>query len=194
MAGGPPFVFLPFTVNAGALPFPGFGKGGRSGCFGVIAFPCCPMRLDLYCAGVSGEVMTEAGPWPVLWLYHQAPADWVAVHVLEFLDGLVVVPHVEVIVAALRESYISRPFELSRDLLFQHLEGYLELKLARFADQQVNVFGHDDITSDNKAVAPPHLFQFSFKEIVPGARFEQRLSSITTEGKKVKITRMLIAD
>ena len=87
MAGGPPFVFLQVTTDLGALPFPGFGKGGRRGCFVVFSSPCCPIRLDLGRAVFSGEVMAEAGPRPVLRSCYQASADWVAVHVLEFLDG-----------------------------------------------------------------------------------------------------------
>jgi hypothetical protein len=71
----------------------------------------------------NGGSWTEYATGPVLRSCYQAPADWVAVHVLEFLDGFAVVPHVEVILAALPESCISRALEFSRHLLFQNLQG-----------------------------------------------------------------------
>jgi len=152
------------------------------------------MRFDLHRSPLSGEVMAEAGPWPILRPYDQASADWVAVHILELLDRFVVVSNIEVIVAALPESDVSRPFEFSRHLLFQHLQDDEESEIARFAAPKMHVLGHDSISGDNEAVALPHFLQLSFKDAAPGSRFEKRQSSITTEGYKVEVSRMLIAD
>jgi hypothetical protein len=115
------------------------------------------MRLDLDRAVFSGEVMAEVGPRPVLRSCHQASADWIAMHVLEFFDGLIVVPHVEALVTTLPEPSISRHLEFSRHLLFQNLQDGGGWEIASFADQQRNMLGHDNISGDNESVALPHL-------------------------------------
>jgi hypothetical protein len=138
--------------------------------------------------------MAEAGPWPVLGSGDKPAPHWVALHVLEFLDGLVVVPNVEVIIAALPEPSISRHLEFSRHLLFLNLQDDGELEIARFADQQRNMLWHDDISGDNEAVALPHLLQLLLEDAVSGPFSEQGLSLVTTECYKVEIARVLIAD
>jgi len=79
-------------------------------------------------------------------------------------------------------------------LLFQLLQDYRKWGCARFAYQQMHMFGHDDISSDDEAVAMPHLFQFLLEYAVAGSRFEQRLSAITTEGDEVEVAGVVIAD
>jgi hypothetical protein len=138
--------------------------------------------------------MAEAGPTPVLRSCYQTPADWVAVHVLEFLDRFVVVPHVEVIIAALPESCVFGALKFPGYLLFQNLQDRGKLKIARFAYQKMDMFGHDDISGDNEAVALPHLLQFLLEGAVSGPFSEQGLSLVTTEGRKVEVARVLIAD
>lgn len=113
-AGGPPFAFLQVTTHLGALPFPDVGKGRRSGSRRVFASPGCPVRLDLDGADVSGEVVTKAGPEPVFRFRDQSASHRIAVYVFELLDGLLVVPHIEIEVTTLPESYVSRPLEPSR--------------------------------------------------------------------------------
>jgi hypothetical protein len=36
----------------------------------------------------------------------------------------------------------------------------------------MNVFGHDDVSGDNEAVALPHLLEFLLKDVVSGSRVE----------------------
>jgi hypothetical protein len=105
---------------------------------------------------------------------------------LSFSTVFVVVPHIEVVVTALPESNLSRPLEFSPHLLLQNLQDGAELKSARFADQQMHVFGHDDVAGDDEAVALPHPLQFLLKDAVSVPRFEQGLSSIATEVTKWK--------
>jgi hypothetical protein len=55
----------------------------------------------------------------------------------------------------------------------------------RFADQQVNVLGHDHVPGHHEMVSPAHLFQHSEKKIAPARRAQQRLPPITTAGDEV---------
>jgi hypothetical protein len=68
------------------------------------------------------------------------------------------------------------------------------LEIARFADQQVNMLGHNNISGDNEAVALPHLLQYLLEDAVSGPFSEQGLSLVITEGHKVEVARILIAD
>jgi hypothetical protein len=69
-----------------------------------------------------------------------------------------------------------------------------EWEIARFFDQQRNRFGHDNLSGDNEAVALPHLLQLLLEDAVSGPFSEQGLSLVTTEGHKVEVARVLIAD
>jgi len=138
--------------------------------------------------------MAKAGPRPILGSFRQSTTHRIAVHIPEFLNRLFVVPHVEVVVPSLPESNVSRPLELSRYLLFQHLEDDREWHRARLAYQQMGMFRHHNISGDDEAVALPHLLQFFFEDAVPGSGCEQRLSPIATESEEVKVTSMLIAN
>src|SRR5580658_3256388 len=138
--------------------------------------------------------MTEAGPEPGFRSRSQAPADWIAVHIFELLDGFVVIPHIEVVVTTLPKSYISRPFELSGNLLLEHLKCDGERNGAGLTDQYMHVFRHDYVFCDDEAVALPDFFQFLLKNSVSGTCREQGLPSVTTECDEVEVARMLIAD
>ena len=54
--------FLHVTTELGALPFPGFGKGGRRGCIGVFALPRCPVLFELYPCQGEDEGKSKDGP------------------------------------------------------------------------------------------------------------------------------------
>jgi len=138
--------------------------------------------------------MSKTRPRPILRVRNKFTVNRIAMHVLELLDRLFMVPDIEVIVATLPESYVTRFLEFSRYLLLQHLQDNGELEIAGFADQQMHVFGHDNVTRYNEAVLLPHLFQLLLEDAISGSRFKQRLPSITTEGKKVEIASVLIVD
>ena len=90
-------------------------------------------------------------------------------HIFQLLDCLVVVPHIEVVVSPLPETFISRPLKSSRCLLFQNLNHHRKASFRRLTDQQMNVLRHEHISSHNKPVAQPHLFQFFLEDSIPGS-------------------------
>src|SRR5208283_1376323 len=66
--------------------------------------------------------------------------------------------------------------------------------LARLADEKMNMLGHDDITGDDKTVAPPHSLQRVFEEIPSLSRTQTLKAVETTESKEVKTSRVLVSD
>ena len=48
-------------------------------------------------------------------------------------------------------------FQLARDVLFEHLNGYRQISTVGLTDQQVNVLGHDYIASYIQPVPLSHL-------------------------------------
>ena len=55
----------------------------------------------------------------------------------------------------------------------------------RFADQPMNVFGHDDITVNTHFEAQSHAFEAFDKEVVDVRRCELAVPLITTEGEEM---------
>jgi hypothetical protein len=60
-----------------------------------------------------------------------------------------------------------------------------------FAEQQVYVFGHDDVTDDEESVAHTRPFQRFFEESAHG-RIEPLAPTVTTESDEVKVSAVLI--
>jgi len=62
-----------------------------------------------------------------------------------------------------------------------------------FAEQQVDMFGHDDVSVDKHAKTPARAFENVDKQIVSIGRVELGTSVITSEGYEVRVLRLLEA-
>ena len=62
-----------------------------------------------------------------------------------------------------------------------------------FADEKVNVFGHDHITGDDELISTAHPFQFGQEQIAVVRRAENGLSPITTAGDEVQVSGAVVA-
>jgi len=56
-------------------------------------------------AGLIQKIVTVTRPWPVFGPFDKVSGDWIAVHVLQLFDSLVVGEDVEVVVAGLPEGF-----------------------------------------------------------------------------------------
>jgi len=108
-------------------------------------------------------------------------------HILELLNRLIVIPNIKVVIPPLPELCVSRLLELSRNLLLQDLHHNRELSNPRLTYQQMHMFRHDNIPSNNKAVPPPDLFQFFLEDLVSGSIGKKLLSPITTKSQEVEL-------
>ena len=57
--------------------------------------------IDEHRPALSIHVGTKAAPCPLLWFCDQSALHWVAVHVAQLFDALLLVPYVEAVEAAL---------------------------------------------------------------------------------------------
>jgi len=53
------------------------------------------------------EIVAVGRPWPIFGMGGEASCDWIAVHVLQLFDSLVIGDDVEVVVARLPEGALS---------------------------------------------------------------------------------------
>ena len=64
--------------------------------------------------------------------------------------------------------------------------------MLRLADQQMNVFRHDHIAGDVKAVLAAGLFQRLLKQALGQGAGQPRLPTIAAEGDEVQVARLLV--
>ncbi len=126
-------------------------------------------------------------------------------HVFEFFNPLLETPHVEVEESPLPETrqqafltgqgqfQLSRrnplpPPQAARDALLQYLHHCRWRSPGRFANQQMDVLGHDHISHQRHAAAIAHLVENPNKGILRPGRTQQRQSPVTTERDEVQIS------
>lgn len=96
-------------------------------------------------------------------------------HVFEFLHPLGFGPDYEVVearhpdvsgvrrfppqAAMRRRLFAALSEQTSREALFQYLHDSRRISTLRFADQQMEMCGHDDVTDDHEVVAAANLFE-----------------------------------
>ena len=89
-----------------------------------------------------------------------------------------------------REPQFSLP---SCDRLFEGFDRCGQSASFGFAHQQVNVFGHDDITEDKEAVLHSRLFECLLEHLCRAVFHQKRLTAVATEGDEVKGADVLIS-
>jgi len=123
---------------------------------------------------------------------------------MEFLDYLGAGIDIEIVVAALPEtakgSFLGRKSqgELSlrcalfaaqaaREALFEDLNDCRRSNRSRFADEQVDVFGHDDVADQSETVAGAHFFEDLHGKVSGADGVEERPSLVTAESDEMQI-------
>lgn len=76
--------------------------------------------------------------------------------------------------------------------LLQHLKDDAKATPFRFAEQHVNVFGHDHIALDIDPVPAAHILKSLFEDAVRGGSGEKRLALVATAGDEVEIVCILV--
>ena len=167
-------------------------------------------RIDWHQARLAFGVKRETAPGPILGMNHQPALDRIQMHVLQLLDALLVTPHVEIMEAQLPEARQSlfAPIEAqrqlrgrgaplaaqrARDALFEHLHHRGRRAARRFADQQVDVFGHDDIADQRETVALPDLAEDSRKRVPGSHRTQERQPAIATARDEMQMALSVVA-
>ena len=101
--------------------------------------------------------MVEAAPAVVFWFGDESSGDWVAVDVLNFLFEFACGEDVEVVVAGLPE-VVAGAFDEFGGLAFYDSEGGGEGVGFGFAEEEVGVFGHQDVGVEEEVVGAAGSF------------------------------------
>src|SRR5712671_7149830 len=149
--------------------------------------------------------MRPTAPSPMFRMKDEFALDRIPMHIVQFLLQFLLAPHIEVIEAALPESWSVRwrwskaQSELrcrrfSRALsqspgasLLEHLQDFRGITPPGFTKEQMNMLGHDHITDEAEVVPRADLVQNFHKMVTSPRRAEQRTPPIATEGNEMKI-------
>lgn len=132
-------------------------------------------------------VVEIAGVGPVFGGFDQATGDGVLVHVVELFEELPGGEDVEIVVAGLPEGF---GVSLLRDGEFQGLESFGEGFGGGFAEEKVDVLGHEDVAVDLEVVTFSGLFEGLFEEGVVTA--EVGFAAVAAEGDEVEVALGLV--
>ncbi len=130
----------------------------------------------------AGEVVEIAGVGPVFGGFDQASGDGVLVHVVELFEELPGGEDVEVVVAGLPEAFVVGLF---RDGEFEGLEGFCQRSFGGFAEEEVDVLGHEDVAVDFEVVTLAGLFEGLLEERVVAG--EVGITAVAGEGDEVEV-------
>ena len=144
-------------------------------------------------------------------MFHELSCHRVRMHVLEFLANFLFTPHIEVIKSGLPEARqipvacckcaarlpcrraTSASPEIPRDALLQHFQDNGGCALGGFADEQMNVVGHDHISDQQEFVAFTNFPQGLDEDVARSRRVEQRQPPITTEREEMKMAPSIVS-
>ncbi len=107
-------------------------------------------------------------------------------NISKFFHKLRFIPNIEIVVALLPEM-LGFTDQSPRYSLLQRLDRVGEIVLLRFAEQQVNVFGHDYITVDAKFESEAHTLERSLENLFGDGRRERETTMVTAEGDEVSL-------
>jgi hypothetical protein len=154
----------------------------------------------------------ETTPRPVPGMSDKVSLHGIHVHVVELFDEFGLTPDVEIVEAVLPEPrqglerIAERKFQLqggcppsrlaaqaARHALLQDLHDCGRGPLGGFAEEQVNVVGHDNVARERESVAVAHFAQNLCKQILRPRRGKQGQSSVATAGDEVKVVQSVSA-
>lgn len=145
--------------------------------------------IDADQSALEIRVKRKAAPGPVAGMIDQFSFERIHVHVVKFFDSLLQTPNIEIVEAALPESRqrivaickyqtkLSGRFALfaaqtAQDALLQNLDHGGRRAFDRLADEQVDVFRHNDVAHQREAVAVARLAE-NLDERIPGSNRAQ---------------------
>ncbi len=154
--------------------------------------------------------MPGTAPLPLLRLERESSLHRIGVHVVQLLHLLLFCEHDEIVKSrlpdvAMVESCLPEPIlthvgcrsqfaqEAASEALFDGLHDFGWIAPLRFAEQQVDVLGHDHVTNYHEMVSPAYALQDMKQQVAILCSCEQRQSLITTGGNEMEISRTVVA-
>jgi hypothetical protein len=135
-------------------------------------------------------MVAETAPLPIFGTITQTALHRIAMNIPKLFYKLPVVPNVEIIVALLPE--VSGPIDQSpRHALLQRLERIGQRSFLGFADQQVDVFRHDNVAIDPQLETPSDALKRNFKCMLCQRIGERLSATVAAECYKMALPRLL---
>lgn len=153
---------------------------------------CCPLRFNLHASRASCGVVEKAAPLPILRTRAQSAVHGIAVDVAQLFCELAVMADVEIVVALLPE-VLRLANQASRHALFQRFERIGERPMPRFAEEQVNVLRHDDVSVDAQIEAAPDTLECELENLLRRILGKGWTTVVATERHKVALSGFLIS-
>ncbi len=107
-------------------------------------------------------------------------------NIAQLLHKLTLIAHIEIVIPLLPEMFRLADQSPGHALL-QRFDGIGEGALRRFAEQQMNVIGHDDIAIDAEPEAAPHTLHSGFEYFSRSGSRERSPAVIATERHEVSL-------
>ena len=129
-------------------------------------------------------------------------------HIAQLLDPLALAPYVEVVESLLPDrlwhGFEQRNLQrvpapplfgqdAPRKTWLERLHYGRRIFLLRFADEQVNVLGHNHVADHHEGIAPAYLLEHFEKKIAAARRAQQGLSATATPGDKMQAAGAVVA-
>ena len=158
---------------------------------------------------LSVSIRSKATPGPLSGFQHQSPPHRVAMNIPQLLALLDFAAYNEIIKPRLPDMTgierlcpqlaLPRPsppaqfsqHAASKTLLHNLHHGGLGTPL-RFADQQMNMLGHNHVPGYDETITGPHLFEDFEKEIPPPRRAEKSQAMVAAEGDEMRVAGAVI--
>ena len=136
--------------------------------------------------------MTIAAPGPVFGVVDEAAGDGVSVDVPELLGELLLGKNVEIVIVELPETR-AVAFQLFGSLSFEGAKDAAQWQRRWFAQQQVNVFRHKNVTEDVELVALSEAFKGFDEHGAVVVIVEVGKAFVTAEGDEVVVAEGVIS-
>jgi len=166
--------------------------------------------INSYGSHCSRGVAAEAAPFPIFGTLYQSALDRIAMHVSQLLDEFAITVNVEVIKPLHPEgirienrtwtAHFCLGLEVAyraklpaRECDLDCSNHYRTVRDIRLRDQQMDMLGHDDVSTDCEAVLRSHLLKHIQKEIAPLRGGEERFPSVTAERDEVESAGVVVS-
>ena len=123
-----------------------------------------PPRLNLNCPHLSGRVMTETAPRPVLRFRHEPAPHRISVKIAQLLSKLSFTPDIEVVVTLLPERFLGPQGEPTCHALLQRFQRLRKRAALGFFYEQMHMLRHDDVSVHAEPERLPAPFQRGYED------------------------------
>jgi hypothetical protein len=151
-----------------------------------------PIGFDFDSGGRAGSVVVEAAPAVVLGFGDQASGYRIAMDVADFFYKFASGEDIEIVVAGLPE-VVAFAFEEFGGFPLEDPDGGGEDAVFGFAEEKVDVLGHDDVGVEGEIVRAAGLFDDLFENVFGFGGFEVGETVVTTECDEVELAGILAA-